>query len=76
MSKLLLDLGNTRIKASVYKNKKIQARKSFDYDNLNIFFEYIEQLTNNYNKAVISNVKEKKIFKNGVKFFGAKKNNI
>ena len=71
MSKLLLDLGNTRIKASVYKNKKIQARKSFDYDNLNIF-EYIEQLTKNYNEAVISNVK-KKIFKNGVKFFGAKK---
>ena len=53
MSKLLLDLGNTRIKASVYKNQKIQARKSFDYENLTIFFEYIEQLTKNYYEAVI-----------------------
>ena len=44
MSKLLLDLGNTRIKASVYKNKKIQARKSFDYDNLNIFLNILNSL--------------------------------
>ena len=73
MSKLLLDLGNTRIKASVYKNQKIQARKSFDYENLTIFFEYIEQLTKNYYEAVISNVKEKKYLKMVLNFLEKKK---
>ena len=73
MSKLLIDLGNTRIKASVFKNQTIQGRKSFDYSNLNIFFEYIEQFAKNYYEAIISNVKEKKYLKMVLNFLEQKK---
>ena len=73
MSKLLIDLGNTRIKASLYKNQTIQGRRSFDYSNLTVFFEYIEQFTKNYYEAIISNVKEKKYLKMVLNFLEQKK---
>lgn len=73
MNKLLIDLGNTRIKASIYKNHRIQARKSFDYINLIIFFEYLEQVVNDSYEAVISNVKEEKYLKMVLNFLKKKK---
>lgn len=73
MSKLLIDLGNTRIKTAIYKNQIIQEIKSYDYSNLTNFFEYLEQVTNNSYKALISNVKEKKFLKMVLNFLEKKK---